>query len=227
MRNIAFLGTHYALIRELPTNQQGIVYKAIIDYAMEGIEPKNLTGMPKAIFETTRQYWDTCRKQYENGAKGGRPKTQQQTENETQTQTHQITQIETQKQTHSETQTETLYNNNTNINNIYKKEINKEKRNTVLSDSELNSLIDNEFADKEVCKKFKEYSEMRKAMGKNKAIRTRATFNACVEKLRSYAKTTEEALEILNNSISNCYQGLFQLERQRKLPQKEAIPYAN
>jgi len=217
MRNIAFLGTHYALIRELPANQQGAVYKAIFDYAMEEKEPVNLTGMSKAIFETTRQYWDTCRKQFENGQKGGRP-----SKTKSQIETQEITQQETQ----TETQSETLYNNNTINNN--KKEKNKEKSATILTDSELNCLIENEFADEDVRQKFKDYALMRKAMGKNKAIRTQATFDSCVLKLREYAKNKKEALGVLDNSISNCYQGLFDIYKHlTKTPQQEAIPYAN
>ena len=108
-----------------------------------------------------------------------------------------------------------------------KKEINKEKS-TILTDSELYSLIEEEFKDSDVCQKFKDYADMRKAMGKNKAIRTLSTLNSCINKLRKYAKTKQEAIEILDYSIANCYQGLFdKFGHDRKEVAKEAIPYAN
>lgn len=111
--------------------------------------------------------------------------------------------------------------------NINKKEINKEKS-TILTDSELYSLIEAEFKDADVCQKFKDYAEMRKAMGKNKAIRTLSTLNSCISKIRKYAKTKEEAIEILDYSIVNCYQGLFdKFGYEKKSVNKEEIPYAN
>ena len=65
-------------------------------------------------------------------------------------------------------------------------------------------------------------------MGKNKAIRTKSTLDSCIQKLRKYAQTKEEALEILDYSIANCYQGLFdRFNHGKKSEDKEAIPYAN
>ena len=122
---------------------------------------------------------------------------------------------------------DSLPKKNININKK-KKEINKERKSTILTDSELYAFIEEEFKDTDVCQKFKDYAEMRKAMGKNKAIRTKSTFDSCVQKLRKYAWTKQEALEILDYSIVNCYQGLFdKFGHDRKEVAKEAIPYAN
>ena len=224
MRDIKFFASYYAAIKELPDSKQGMVYKAVFDYAMEGVMPDNLSGMPKAIFDLIKPYLDSSKKQYENGIKGGRPanhETQAQSEEKTQNETQIITQTKTQEQS----QRQTIKNKNKDID--IKKEINKEK-NTILTDSELYSLIEGNFSDREVCQKFKDYAEMRKAMGKNKAIRTLSTLDSCIKKLRKYATTKEEALEILDYSIANCYQGLFdRFGHGQKSANKEAIPYAN
>ena len=224
MRDIKFFASYYAAIKELPDNKQGIVYKAVFDYAMESVEPNNLSGMSLAIFNLIKPYLDSSKKQYENGIKGGRPanrETQIQSEEETQSETQIITQTKTQEQS----QRQTIKNKNKDID--LKKEINKEK-NTILADSELYSCIEEEFKDIDVCQKFKDYAEMRKAMGKNKAIRTLSTLNSCISKLRKYAKTKEEAIEILDYSIANCYQGLFdKFGHDKQSADKEVIPYAN
>lgn len=226
MRDIKFFASYYAAIKELPDNKQGEVYKAVFDYAMEGIEPSNLSGLSLAVFNLIKPYLDSSKKQYENGIKGGRParESQKQSEEETQSETQTITQDETQEQS----QRQTIKNKNKDI-DIYKKEINKERKNTILTDSELNSLIEDNFKDEEVCQKFKGYVEMRKAMGKNKAIRTKSTFDSCISKLRKYALNKQEAIEVLDNSIANCYQGLFDIFGHCKAQPKdrEAIPYAN
>ena len=222
MRDIKFFASYYAAIKELPDNKQGEVYKAVFDYAMEGVEPSNLSGLSLAIFNLIKPYLDSSKKQYENGIKGGRPahETQKQSEEETQSETQTITQEQSQKQT--------IKNKNKDI-DIYKKEINKERKNTILADSELNSLIEDNFKDKDVCQKFKDYVEMRRAMGKNKAIRTKSTFDSCISKLRKFAFNKQEAIEVLDNSIANCYQGLFDIFGHCKAQPKdrEAIPYAN
>ena len=67
MRDIKFFASYYAAIKELPDSKQGMVYKAVFDYAMEGVMPDNLSGMPKAIFDLIKPYLDSSKKQYENG----------------------------------------------------------------------------------------------------------------------------------------------------------------
>lgn len=106
MRNLIFYGSYYEAIKELPESEQGKVYKAIMDYAMEKIEPK-LVGIPKAIFTLIRPTLDASIKNYENGKKGGRPKTEIETELQTETETQSKTQTITQRET--ETQTDIIF----------------------------------------------------------------------------------------------------------------------
>lgn len=111
--------------------------------------------------------------------------------------------------------------NQDNNNKLYiNKKINNNKS-TILTDSELRDLIEKEFNNVAVTHKFLEYVEMRKGQGKNKAVRTQATLTSCINKLRRYARTSNEAVEILTNSIENCWTGLFPLKK----IDKDEIPY--
>ncbi len=235
MKNFIFFVSYYEAIKELPEDQQGAVYKAIVNYAMEGIEPK-LKGLANSIFVLIRPYIDSSKKKQNSGSMGGIAK---KLSSKTSSKAISIKDSEhlskegskfsstTPSKKDSEVASNQIIKNEYEDKEeiLFKKEINKEK-NTVLSDSELLSLIEKNFSDEDVCQKFKEYAEMRKAMGKNKAIRTTATFESCVKKLRTLAKTKQEALEVLDYSISNCYQGLFALKR-KSTKEREMIPYAN
>ena len=230
MRNFIFFASYYEAIKELPADQQGQVYKAIVDYAMEGAEPTHLKGIQKSVFILIKPYIDSSKKKQEYGSMGGAPmgntNAKKQAENN----------LSLKEKTSQKQAKNNLSLKNKTSNQIIeyeeekeyiKKEINKEKS-TILTDSELYSFIEEEFKDIDVCQKFKDYAEMRKAMGRNKSIRTLSTLNSCINKLRKYAKTKQEALEILDYSIANCYQGLFdKFGHDRKEVAKEAIPYAN
>lgn len=112
MRNLIFYASYYEAIKELPDEEQGRVYKAIIDYAMMKIEP-DLSGIAKAIFVLIKPTLDASIKNYENGKKGGRPPKESETESELKTQT--------------ETQTKTQQESETESDIIFEKE--KEKKN--------------------------------------------------------------------------------------------------
>ena len=103
MRNLIFYASYYEAIKELPDEEQGKVYKAIIDYAMMKIEP-DLSGIAKAIFVLIKPTLDASIKNYENGKKGGRPPKESETESEVKTQTK--TQVKTQNITQQESETE-------------------------------------------------------------------------------------------------------------------------
>ena len=230
MRNFIFFASYYEAIKELPADQQGQVYKAIVDYAMEGAEPTHLKGIQKSVFILIKPYIDSSKKKQEYGAMGGAPM------GNTNAKKQAKNNLSLKEKTSQKQAKNNLSLKNKTSNQIIeyeeekeyiKKEINKEKS-TILTDSELYSLIEEEFKDSDVCQKFKDYADMRKAMGKNKAIRTLSTLNSCINKLRKYAKTKQEAIEILDYSIANCYQGLFdKFGHDRKEVAKEAIPYAN
>lgn len=79
--SIVFYRSFYEAIKEIPLEEQGVVYNAIYGYALDGIEPE-LNGIAKAIFLLVKPQIDANNNRYENGKKGGKPKANQ---NETKT----------------------------------------------------------------------------------------------------------------------------------------------
>lgn len=79
MRNsFIFYSSYYDAISELPEEEQGLIYKAIIDYAMAKKEPKDLTPACRMCFKLIKPTIDAALSRYdasvENGKKGGAPK---------------------------------------------------------------------------------------------------------------------------------------------------------
>ena len=107
MRNLIFYSSYYEAIKELPDDAQGRLYKAIIDYAMEGKELQ-LNGFEKSVFVLIKPTLDASNRNYENGKKGGRPSQNNRNENPkknqsiTETETDAITQMQTEHTTEVE-----------------------------------------------------------------------------------------------------------------------------
>ena len=60
-------------IRDLPGDQFKACALAILDYGLDGIEPEGI-GIEKTVFCMARPQIDANNRRYENGSKGGRPK---------------------------------------------------------------------------------------------------------------------------------------------------------
>jgi len=145
-----FYRSFYEAISELTNEQQGIVYNAIFNYALNSVEPE-LIGIAKTVFTLIKPQLDANNKRFENGSKGGRPK---QTETKT-------------KPNNNQNKTKTEPNNNNNVNNNVNVNDN-EKENTFSFRSALLSLgVDSVLAD--------EWLKVRKA---KKAVNTETAFNA-------------------------------------------------
>lgn len=69
--SFVFYGSFYEAIKELQPEQQLEAYRAICGYAIDGEEPE-IDGIAKAIFLLVRPQIDANNKRYENGKKGGR-----------------------------------------------------------------------------------------------------------------------------------------------------------
>lgn len=50
------------------------LYRAIVNYGLDGIEPDNLTGVAVGFWRLMRVNLENSRRKYENGLKGGAPK---------------------------------------------------------------------------------------------------------------------------------------------------------
>lgn len=76
-------------IKELDAEMRCECYEALIDYALDGIEP-DANGVVMAMFKAFKPQIDANNRRYENGQKGGRPKNQTETKtkpNKNQTET--------------------------------------------------------------------------------------------------------------------------------------------
>lgn len=79
MRNsFIFYSSYYDAISELPDDEQGLIYKTIVDYAIAKKAPQNLTPACRMCFKLIKPTIDAALSRYdasvENGKKGGAPK---------------------------------------------------------------------------------------------------------------------------------------------------------
>lgn len=72
--SFVFYASYYDAIKNLPEEQQGQMYKIIIEYVLLGKEPKKMNSIIKTCFLLTKPYLDIAIVKYENGKKGGAPK---------------------------------------------------------------------------------------------------------------------------------------------------------
>ena len=114
-----FYASYYDGISELTDEEQGRLYKAIMDYAFTAKEPE-LSGASSMAFKFIRPTLDANIKRRLNGKKGaeygvrgGRPKTPRETPTETPSETP----LQTPKQTPSETPKDKIRKDNINNNN--------------------------------------------------------------------------------------------------------------
>lgn len=74
--SMVFYRSFYEAVRELPDKEFAESVKAILDYGLDGVECET-PGIAKALFTMARPQIDVNNKRYENGRKGGKPKTNQ------------------------------------------------------------------------------------------------------------------------------------------------------
>ena len=65
----------------VPERSYKRIMNAVLSYAMNGVEPK-LNGLEYALFRSAKSTIDANNRKYENGKQGGRPKTQNETNEE-------------------------------------------------------------------------------------------------------------------------------------------------
>jgi hypothetical protein len=68
-----FYRSFYEALKELPLTNQGEVYNAIFEYSFND-NLVNLAGLSKTIFTLIKPQLDANNKKYQNGLKGGKPK---------------------------------------------------------------------------------------------------------------------------------------------------------
>jgi hypothetical protein len=123
--SIVFYRSFYEAIKEIPLEEQGVVYNAIYGYALDGIEPE-LNGIAKAIFLLVKPQIDANNTRYENGKKGGKSKVNQNVTEAKPNSNQNVTEVEP-KPNQDETETEPNENVNVNVNENDLKENTKRK----------------------------------------------------------------------------------------------------
>jgi len=68
-----FYRSFYEALKELPLTNQGEIYNAIFEYSFND-NLVNLAGLSKTIFTLIKPQLDANNKKYQNGLKGGKPK---------------------------------------------------------------------------------------------------------------------------------------------------------
>lgn len=103
-----FYASFYDAIKELDSNDRLVVYDAINEYSLTGYMPI-LTGIPKAIMTLIKPQVDANQRRFENGQKGGRPKSEKQHNKDVETK-------DKPNQNQEQTEEEPNVNDNVNVN---------------------------------------------------------------------------------------------------------------
>ena len=72
--SFVFYRSFFEAVSQLKERDQAAVLLAVCDYALNGVE-RSLSGIPAAMFMLIKPNLDANQRKYENGKKGGRPKT--------------------------------------------------------------------------------------------------------------------------------------------------------
>ena len=82
-----FYASWFEAIETMPEAAQSEAYRAVLTYALRGVETAKQGAMTKLIMAMVRPVIDANNKRYENGCKGGRPKAEKPNHNQNETKT--------------------------------------------------------------------------------------------------------------------------------------------
>lgn len=211
-----FYRSFYEAMNGLDSSVKANIYDAIFEYSLNGILIE-LSGLEKTIFTLIKPQLDANNKRFENGKKGGKPK-----QNNTKT-----------KPKRNQNVTETEANNNVNDNDNVN---NNENENFLLvketkgdsSESEILPLNNQKEKEKKIAPKkeketieatpeflilWNEYKDYRVAKKKSFKFAGLKWEQQAFDKFYSFSNgKIEIAKQILNQSITNNWDGLFELK---------------
>ena len=188
-----FYRSFYEAIKELPLENQALIYDAIFSYALDFTE-KDLTGICKTVFTLIKPQIDANNKRFENGTK---PKTKQK-ESKTEAKD---------KQDLSKTEANNNKNNNKKVNNNKNNNLNVNENNK--EDGVLQTPLE---------KKFEEFLEYRKQIKKPVVEKSLQPLKNKLWELSN--KNTQTAIDILDQTITNGWQGIFEIKNNNNGKQK-------
>lgn len=108
--SFVFYRSFYDAIKDLPRDVQGEIYTAIMEYSLYGKETESLKPITRSVFTLMKPQIDVNNKRFENGKKGGRPKSKEKPNG------NQEVTIEKPSNNHKETKGEPNVNDNVNDN---------------------------------------------------------------------------------------------------------------
>ena len=74
--SFVFYRSFYDAIKDLPRDVHGEIYTAIMEYSLYGKETENLKTIARSVFTLMKPQIDVNNKRFENGKRGGRPKSE-------------------------------------------------------------------------------------------------------------------------------------------------------
>lgn len=211
--SMIFYKSFYEAVKELTPKQQAEIYNAVFSYGLEGIEPK-LSGISATVFKLIKPQIDANTKRRENGKKGGRPSSEKLNETDG---------FGNKKPNQNQIETKTKPNVNVNVN------VNaNDNANENVNANENENVNDNANALKEKNKKekpvyypndeilnqaFTDYVAMRKQI---KKPMTEKAIDLAIKELERLSEGDPDiAVKILNQSVMNSWQGLFELKEHK------------
>ena len=140
--SFVFYRSFYESAKHLPSEVQCEVYNAIMEYALNGNLPTELSTIANSIFILIKPQIDKNNKRYENGKNGGRPVVSGDKQKPNNNQT-----ITKDKPNHNQTITNIEPNDNVNdnVNDIKKESTNVDKKETSVSSPSTDYLKFNEW----------------------------------------------------------------------------------
>ncbi|OPZ76638.1 MAG: hypothetical protein BWY78_01308 [Alphaproteobacteria bacterium ADurb.Bin438] len=207
-----FYRSFYEALKELPDDDRLALYDAIAKKSLD-FEDTDLTGIRKALFTLISPQIEANQKRFFNGKQ---PKDKQKESiNETNNKQEKSKTEANNKQTISKAEA----NNNVNVNvNVKEKNI----INNIPKEKTKSEVLENDFEINENLKpSFERWIDYRKKI--KKPIKS-ASLKACYEQLCTLSSFDGEiASLVVNQSIANGYQGLFELKTQKQYPRGQPL----
>lgn len=190
IEKFTFYRNYYELIRCLPNKERLEINDAIYDYIFEGIEPQ-LSGLSYGVWINLKMPLDKTKKNVQNGQRGGRPITQNETEEKTQTITETIIQNETEDKLKQEPKGEP-----------------KTKANNTFLFLISNFIVSNNYSNN-LKSSLEEWLQYKKDIKNN--YKSELSVNKLLTEIKNNIEKygEEKIIELINESIANGWKGII------------------
>ena len=195
----------YEAIKDLENSVKGEIYDAIIGYGLNGIEP-DLEGVAKSIFTLVKPQIDANNRRKENGAKGGRNRTEEEpNKNLTGTKTEPKPNLNRTKTEPKPNQTETEAEPNVNVKVNVNAKVNENVNANVVNNNKAARSTFSE--DKQLDAAIRDFTEHRRKLRKPMTDKAVKLFMARLEKI--CPKNIPGQVELINTAIERGWQTVY------------------